>query len=254
VKTTTTIRVQAGRGAFTLIELLVVLVIIGIIFGIGIPAIRGFGESNAMAAANRQLLDDFSYARQRAVTTRSTVYVLFVSPAFWTRTRLPADWSAVYTSPAQKKAMSPLLAGQYRKYALFSRRSVGDQPGRQNPRYLTEWRDLPENILVPEGKFQAGWAAGGFATDFFPFPASDGPEFDLPYIAFDYQGRLISQRDEVVPLTRGSVFYARDPGGVAIPGRPDILETPPGNSTNNFNQVRIDWLTGRARVERLEIK
>ena len=34
----------------------------------------------------------------------------------------------------------------------------------------------------------------------------------------------------------------------------DAREIPPGNSTNNFNRVRIDGLTGRARIERPEIQ
>jgi hypothetical protein len=28
------------------------------------------------------------------------------------------------------------------------------------------------------------------------------------------------------------------------------VETPPGNVTNNPNLIHIDWLTGRARIER----
>jgi hypothetical protein len=34
---------------------------------------------------------------------------------------------------------------------------------------------------------------------------------------------------------------------------PVVEERPPGNSTNAFNLIHIDWLTGRARVERQQI-
>jgi hypothetical protein len=62
---------------------------------------------------------------------------------------------------------------------------------------------------------------------------------------------------EVLPLARGSIFYA-DP---LNPLLADVQETPPGNSQKNYNgksnttwhYVRIDALTGRARVEQYEI-
>src|ERR1700722_20253329 len=66
--------------AFTLLELLVVLVIMGILAAIGLPAIRGMSKSNAIAAADRQMLDDLAYARQRAIAEHTTVYMVFVPP------------------------------------------------------------------------------------------------------------------------------------------------------------------------------
>ena len=58
--------------------------------------------------------------------------------------------------------------------------------------------------------------------------------------------------DAFIPLAQGSVLYARSgversPAMSASP--PQILESPTGNSTNTFNLVHIDWLTGRARLE-----
>src|SRR6266568_571339 len=66
--------------AFTLIELLVVMGIIGLLAVVSLPAIRGISKSNAMAAANRQLLDDIALARQYALSTRAPVYLLFSPP------------------------------------------------------------------------------------------------------------------------------------------------------------------------------
>src|SRR6266576_5999037 len=66
--------------AFTLIELLVVMAIIGLLAAIGLPALKGFGKGTGMAGAQRQLLDDLALARLRAISGRTTVYMVFVPP------------------------------------------------------------------------------------------------------------------------------------------------------------------------------
>ena len=78
---------------------------------------------------------------------------------------------------------------------------------------------------------------------------------NMPYIAFDYQGRIISppvQSDAVLPLARASILYSRDEND-RVRGF-DAQELPPGNSVVNSNHIRVDWLTGRARVERVEVQ
>jgi hypothetical protein len=67
-------------------------------------------------------------------------------------------------------------------------------------------------------------------------------------------GSTKADADEFIPIARGSVSYARDANKVAVLGDPTISESPPGNSINNFVLVRIDALTGRARVEKQELK
>ena len=88
-----------------------------------------------------------------------------------------------------------------------------------------------------------------------PIPSLASPftNVNVPYIAFDYQGRLTSGQDEVIPLAQGSIFLARDSAGGLTWGAADALETPPSNSVLNFNRVRVDYLTGRARIERQEV-
>src|SRR5689334_871365 len=73
--------VQVRVRAFTLIELLVVIAIIGILASVGIPAIKGMSKTNGIAAADRQLLDDLAYARQRAMADHTPVYVVFIPPS-----------------------------------------------------------------------------------------------------------------------------------------------------------------------------
>jgi hypothetical protein len=79
----------------------------------------------------------------------------------------------------------------------------------------------------------------------------------LPYIAFNYLGQLTSTNfeGEAIPLIHGSVFY---PGSQTGDFTPDIVLTPPptANSANDSdtNVIHVDWLTGKARLERQEVQ
>jgi len=113
-------------------------------------------------------------------------------------------------------------------------------------------------------------------TNTFPFPTQDSvytspktPPY-LPYIAFnylgqlsDYSGNLLStstsaNRDQDfigggidIPLSQGSVMYYQDTGTKALQvGPPQVVEQPPGNTTNiSYNVVHIDPITGRATLQ-----
>lgn len=269
---------EQGRGgvsprhAFTLLELLVVLGIIGLLATLAMPTLRNFGESNTISAANRQLLDDIGLARQLALNTRSSVYMVFVPPNHYQhRARLPQ----VITSPEFKR-WSNLMTGRYTAYALMSMRTIGDQPGREHPRYLTDWRYLPEGVYIHTNKFNQIGAvndrsiplqsllinniqARTFKWRLFPYPTARSPVYYLPYIGFTPDGRLIPESngaifDEVIPLVRGSIFTEKNVNGQYVDAPPDIQEIPPGNSTNNYNLIHVNAMTARARIVRPELK
>ena len=233
------------------------MAIIALLATIGLPVLKGFGKGNAEAAAHRQMLDDIALARLRAISGRTTVFMLFVPPGIIGHSNTIA---ASLLTPEQKnrqtKQLTNLITGQYTAYALFVRRSVGDQRGRETPRYLTEWRRLPEGILFEPGKFNTNLfnpaVPGSFPAEYvrgfdygmFPFPAANSPDYRLPYIAFNSLGQIVPgpdgvNHDELIPLARGSVFY---PDNV-----PDVVVKPVNNFTNNF--VRLNWLTGRASLD-----
>ena len=231
----------AGAG-FTIIEMLVVLAIIGLLSTLALTNISGLTQARKLDHANAQLLGDLALARHMAITRHTQVYVLFIPPASW---NIPAG-----LNPRQQEQY---LLGQYTSYALYTDRQVGAQPGERRPRYLTEWRSLPDGVFVATNKF-APASPLAFQIGDFPYPTGGGPKFKLAYLAFDYQGRLVTERDEWIPLARGSILHPRDPStGVPLWAPADAMERPPGNSLSNTNIIIVDWLTGRARLEQPRI-
>jgi prepilin-type N-terminal cleavage/methylation domain-containing protein len=262
-------RPGAGGAAFSLIELLVVIAIIALLATIGLPALRGLGKSNRLNAASRQMVDDLALARLRAINSRTTVYVVFAPTNI-------VDRLLGETNNLAQRQLTNLLTAPYTTYALLTKRTVGDQPGREFPQYVTDWRRLPDGIVIPAYKFMANPTnafhppqgstdrfevyeyAAGFdyldnveARGGLPFPIAGSydrtaPYLRLPVLGFDSMGRLLSGEDEIIPLAEGSIFFKPDRNGrLSVP---DLEIKPPKNWTNNF--IRVNWLTGRAVLER----
>jgi prepilin-type N-terminal cleavage/methylation domain-containing protein len=265
---------RAGRAgvtcrAFTLIEMLMVLIIIVIIAALALPHIRGNQESVAINAACRQLVDDLSFARQRAMSIRGTVAVVFISRDVLEKTIF--DWESPTYTAKEAEAIKRLQGGVYTHYALYQYRTVGEQPGSfDSAHYITEWKSLPEKTFLDPANFNGAPPNynGAFFQNSakFPFPFSTSGRTDkLPYLAFDWEGRCIYvARDETgagqpnpppgdIRVARGSILYSRDPmKGFVNDTTFDVQQIPPYNSTNNT--IHIDFLTGRAKRIELQLQ
>lgn len=73
-------RTGSSRCGFTLAELIVVLVLTAIMAGVAIPATCSVLNTQAKVAA-RQMARDLTYARQRAIATGRTTWVVFNAAA-----------------------------------------------------------------------------------------------------------------------------------------------------------------------------
>jgi hypothetical protein len=202
------------------------------------------------------------------MVNRSTVYMVFLPPMFWTNNAFE------YASPPLTgNQVSNLVTHQYAAYALVSLSSVGDQPGQHHPHYVTDWRFLPQGVFIAPFEFNLTntwtnlYTTNTFTSTVYdnvvypwnyvsiPFPSASMPNrltplyMNMPCIGFSPQGSLTTAfTNQFIALARGSIFYPTDTNGVPQLQAPMWAENPAGNDANNPNLIQIDWMTARATL------
>ena len=239
---------RAGApGAFSLIELLVVVAIIGLLSAVTLPSLKGLNKSNVLKTTHRQLVDDLTLARTMAINNRSTVYVVFLTPVI-------SDAGLLGNlPPTELERIAELIPGQLTAYALYTTRKAGDQPGRENPSFATDWKFLPDGVFFDPQKFIDDVSlleipdpvmrplASRWIEKFF---ITENPQVPLPVLGFNAQGQLITGRDEVISFREGSIFVPRDANGNPQVGPIDLVD----KSGGDVHHVHVNWLTGRAKA------
>lgn len=286
---------------FTLIELLVVITIIGLMAVLSMPALKGFGQGNLINSVSRQLTDDINYARTRAISDRCNVYVVFVTTnIYWdwknnilqtglneARSFLPAIEQARFLNQSWTM-WTNLVQQQYTAYAIYADRTVGDQPSQKNPRYLSEWKSLPDGVMFHPYKLTNAYSLSDWmqmktnhtsganieaplVQMTFRFPTAKGPELQFPCIAFNHRGELsfpylplgsttptyasvpVEYNYETLPLIKATAFYFTTVEPVLEYNDNSI--TPPTALYNDpLMRVRIDGKTGKVTIPKNEFQ
>ncbi|NDE97299.1 MAG: type II secretion system protein [Verrucomicrobia bacterium] len=214
--------------AFTLIEMLVVLGIIGMLAAMTLPSITNSRKGNISETVTRQLMDDLSNARLKAMSARTKVYVVFAPDLNFFGALTAAQTNMLFTNAAANS----VVGGQLTTYALYSPRIVGEQPGQNTPRYLSDWRSLPSGSFIPSSLFRnpGVFHNVGLSPQTNAIPVDDvagAISLFLPYIAFDEQGRLFGRNTNIaLSIIEGSILHLQDSTGqtnIVVPT--DAVET-----------------------------
>lgn len=185
------------NSGFSLIELLLVMSIISIVLSIGIPMVSSLGNSKSrLTYSVNHFLKDIPNVRNTAMLRHGTVYLI-------------------------------LDPNSRNRYAVYTQRTPGDQPGQKTPAQLSNWLYLEDNIFFSEYHYISNFNAQSIFEKGLPQLHIDtnkvpslhtGIKSDYPYIAFDSFGATLHKQDVILGFVMVSSLDTND-----------VVETPEGN-------------------------
>lgn len=195
------------KKAFTLIELLVVMAIISIVVAMVVPNLKQQIPSSTIVAF--QLKQDIDHARQRAMTTRRDVYLMFTNG---------------------------------NNYTMVSHGRIGDQPGNHSWQTISDMRSLNKHwmMLISNAPFTIpSWSSNvtiqnlNFLriieyTNNIPISTNDSPS-----LGFNWRGQTINKQNEYIPI-------------VQVDSNTNILQK---SLSTGYSIIVVDGNTGITRID-----
>jgi len=210
--------------------MLVVLAIIGILLGLGIPAVTTLMRSGGLGAASREVSNSLSLARQFAITQRTNVRVVFPYAATGiTDTIGGTNLAPLYLS--YSVAASNVNAG------------LGDIAAGKVWIYKSKWELLPLGAVFmssnPSPSTVNAPALDNLGTASMPFPYTNSAFATLAYIEFNPTGA--ASQSGTFTITEGVMN-----GGTVTPTSKNIS----GTTLANVVTVSVDNIVGHIKVSR----
>jgi len=125
--------------------------------------------------------------------------------------------------PKVLRQLTNLVKRAVHSLCPVTKRSVGDQPGQETPRYISEWKMVAaghphrdEQIQPVESVpcYLSESIIGGLSAPIsFHFDQEKPDLLDAALYHLQFAGQLASGRDELIPLGEGSIFFN---GGVPM--------------------------------------
>jgi prepilin-type N-terminal cleavage/methylation domain-containing protein len=166
--------------AFTLVELLAVIVIIGLMLGVGLPAMTKLSKSGELNSAVRHVSSTLSLARQYAITKRTPTRFVF----------------------AEKTPASLNITNYYHTaFAVLALTNSASPNSATSWAYISKLEVLPEGTIIDSRWFSATQAG-------FPHPTNLNDVATLTYIQFSPTGAASSWGSNLPEIIFRQGYYS----------------------------------------------
>lgn len=224
---------RSASSAFSLVEIIAVMAVISVLLGLVLPAVTGFGRSNALTAGGNLVANLASLARQRALTSGSMTALVMLG-------------RHSVTTGAQNPTDTP----DFRAFAVVEYQTdIGWVP-------MGKWEILPVGIVADlPTEYLEGQKLGSFyAYTPRPFPAlSDTPAAGAKLM---YQGQEVRDYAARVFLPSGILQNPEQPAVIQLVegfyqnGQIQYTRRDASGAPTNVYEIALVGSTGTIKINR----